>query len=491
VFHCVQVPVGIVTEDGKVQMTNPALDRFLGYPPGSLIGKSSIDFIVPTAHAGIKIARQKQLENGQDYSMPTTMLRSDGTGIAVDLTSVMVRRDDLKRFRIITVQARTDALPPVTVHVAGRIKLVGLQEVKTALGTRWAAAAARAMTSAEHVIRQRCGPTDTFSRTADGDFLICFGDATEDEAAFRAATMARAIRIRLIGEGETESTAQVSAIAAAVAVPDEPGRSADMLGTMINERLSGRLAEIETRARETLRGAALAATCELETVRGRRSDVPVALYAQLPQGHAQCIQAACCALPSAERDAFDFDRLVLGVAAEQVITDLAVGRSTLVLVNVDFDVFLDRRCMERYVAACQALDPRLRERLILVLAGMPRSCPQSRVLECVTRLRPFCRGMGLQSETLEVPTVDLSIFGSPIVVLRADCLGSRNARDMTMLTKLVVNLHSRKARVLVRWTDNWDDAKTMLREFGADLVTVRPTGRRTEPSISLETRRQV
>ena len=60
-----------------------------------------------------------------------------------------------------------------------------------------------------------------------------------------------------------------------------------------------------------------------------------------------------------------------------------------------------------------------------------------------------------------------------------------------MLTKLVVNLHSRKARVLVRWADNWDDAKTMLREFGADLVTVRPTGRRTEPSISLETRRQV
>jgi hypothetical protein len=115
---------------------------------------------------------------------------------------------------------------------------------------------------------------------------------------------------------------------------------------------------------------------------------------------------------------------------------------------------------------------------------MPRSCPQSRVLECVTRLRPFCRGMGLETETLEVPTVDISIFGSPIVVLRADCLGSRSVKDMTMLTKLVVNLHSRKARVFVRWANNWDDAKTMLREFGADLVSVRPMGRRTEPLIS-------
>jgi PAS domain S-box-containing protein len=94
---------------------------------------------------------------------------------------------------------------------------------------RWATVASRAMSSADYVIRRRCGSHDTWSRTADGGFLICFATATEDEAAFRASAMAREIRIRLIGDGETEATATVSAIAAAVDVPQVPGRSGDIL----------------------------------------------------------------------------------------------------------------------------------------------------------------------------------------------------------------------------------------------------------------------
>ena len=104
----------------------------------------------------------------------------------------------------------------VTVHIAGKIRLVGLQEVKASLGSRRAAAAERVMASAEHVIRRYCGPRDTYSRTQDGEFLVCFGEATEDEAAFRAATISREIRKRLIGEGETGPAAQVSAMTAAV-----------------------------------------------------------------------------------------------------------------------------------------------------------------------------------------------------------------------------------------------------------------------------------
>ena len=147
---------------------------------------------------------------------------------------------------------------PSTVHVAGKIRLVGLDEVKEALGARWAAVAARAMASAEHVIRRHCGPRDTWSRTADGGFLICFADATEEEAGVPRRGIGarhphapdRRRRDRRDGQRVRRSPRRWMCRMCR----DDP---ADMLATVIGERLNGRLAQIEAQARETLRQAVL------------------------------------------------------------------------------------------------------------------------------------------------------------------------------------------------------------------------------------------
>ncbi len=101
VFVCVSAPVAIVTERGLIQMSNPALDNLLGYPPGGLVGKRAIDFNAPGAQAAA--ARQRQTEDSRDYTMATRLLRADGTEIPVEVTSTTVQRDDLRRFCIITV----------------------------------------------------------------------------------------------------------------------------------------------------------------------------------------------------------------------------------------------------------------------------------------------------------------------------------------------------------------------------------------------------
>ena len=245
VFLCVKAPVAIVSESGVMQMTNPALDELLGFPSGGLSGKPSMDRIAPSARPAAMAARQCQIEDGHDYTLTTRLLRADGSELPADITSTVVQHEDLRRFRIVTVLRRPDEQAE-TVHIAGKIKLIGLDEVKEVLGSRWAAVAARAMATAEHVIRRRCGERDTWSRMADGGFLICFAETTEEEAAFRAAALAREIRTRLVGDGETEETANVSAIAAAVDVPNVPGRTFDMLATAISERLNGRLAQMRS-----------------------------------------------------------------------------------------------------------------------------------------------------------------------------------------------------------------------------------------------------
>jgi PAS domain S-box-containing protein len=469
VFQRVNAPVAIVSEAGIIQMSNPAMDELLGYPPGRLVGKSSMDCVRPDHRSALITAREKQHQDGRDYTLATYLLRADGLAVPVELSSAIVQREDLRQFRIVTVFRRQEAAS--TVHVAGKIRLIGLEEVKQALGPRWTDVAARATATAEHVVKRRCGSRDTYSRTSDGGLLICFAEGTEEEAAFRAAAMAREIRNRLIGEGATEASANVSAVTAAVEVPHVPGQSPDMLATVIAERLNSRLAQIEAKARETLRQAVNTATCQLEAVRSRRSRDIIAYVARLPRQQEESILAAYSSLPMQDRQEFDFDRLVLGVAADAIVTELARGESQLVLVNVDFEVFLHRQRTERYVAACQALDNRLRERLILVLTGIPHGFPSSRMLDCVMRLRPFCHSVGFQSDSMEAPPIDQSLLGTAMVVLAADGRSLLDAAQLAKLAKLVDGLHAHHARVMVRHVDSWKDA-TLLARVGVDLLTM-------------------
>jgi PAS domain S-box-containing protein len=178
VFASVNAAVAIVEEHGLIAMTNPALDRLLGYPPGALDGRASIEVTASAFRSTVLEARDRQVTNRQAYTIESAALHADGSEVRVELSSILVEREDLKRFRIITLTPlvpRT-APPPLTLHIAGKIKLIGLEDVKAALGSRWPAAAARAMKTAEHIVKQRCGPHDTWSRTDDSGFVIIFGD---------------------------------------------------------------------------------------------------------------------------------------------------------------------------------------------------------------------------------------------------------------------------------------------------------------------------
>jgi PAS domain S-box-containing protein len=483
VFVAVQAAVAIVDENGMIMMANPALDKLLGYRAGGLIGKNCPDVTAPESRDVAQEAHQRQLETEQPYTIEIAMLCADGSQVRTNFTSIMAEREGLRRYRILTLSPlmTAEAPPPVSVHVAGKIKLIGLDEVKTVLGPRWEALASRVMASAEHVIRTRCGPKDTWSRTTEGEFLICFGDVTEDEAAFRGAAIAREVRTRLIGEGVSASVAHVSAITATVELPDQPGRSPDGFVLAISERLNARLAEIESRARQTLHQALQGAACELAPVRSRHQRGVVCHFGSLPRLLERGIQCALTALPVRESQAFDFDRLVLGAAAEQIVGQLAAGSTLPIMAIVDFEVFLDRTSTERYVAACQQLDQRLRPGLILVLAHLPLGVPQSRVQECVTRLRPFCSSVAFQAEALELPAIEFSSLGASVVVLQEADLNGWATKEVAKLGKLIGIVRANRARVLVRQVSNWETAKRLL-NLGVDLVALAQDAARDDPT---------
>jgi hypothetical protein len=172
-----------------------------------------------------------------------------------------------------------------------------------------------------------------------------------------------------------------------------------------------------------------------------------------------------------ESRTFELDRLLLGVAAAQVIDRLAAGDAQPVMVPVDFELFLDQFRYERYVETWQQLDRRLRSRLMLVLARLPPGVPRSRILESVGRLRRISQAIGFQVEALELPAIEFSALGASLVVLREGDLKSWEDENLAKLDKLVSFVHAHHARVLVREASNRENAMRLLK-LGADLVAL-------------------
>ena len=219
-------------------------------------------------------------------------------------------------------------------------------------------------------------------------------------------------------------------------MPDSAGQTQDMIAAAIMQRLNAQLAEIERRARDCLAEAVHSASCELTAIHSRHLSEIVGHLAALSSDLERRIQSALVALPLREAQAFDFDRLMLRLAATQVVSAIGAGDRRPVLVPIDFEVFLDRRCGERYVAACQELDERLRQQLILVLTRLPHGVPKNRVLECVMRIRPFCHQVGFEAMELDLPPIEFALLSGSIVIVRQEALNRWDQDDLAKFGRL-------------------------------------------------------
>ena len=468
VFMCVDNAVTIVNGAGRVVMTNPPADRLLGYKPNAMVGMNSLDMVPVDAREAASDSIKKQFVTGNDLTFVTQLIRADGFRFAARITSVVVTADDMKRFRIVTLRASAGDETAMRTESAGRIKLIGVDEVRAALGDRWPAVAERAMMTAETVIKRSCGLQDSYARVDDTSFLMCFGALSEKEAFFRAATIGREIRDRLIGQGEDPDTAHIRAIAASVRFPDQGQTNASLHAALLNG-LDQQLERIEQEARRTLTSALAGAACQLQAVSGRNAAETIAIRVCLSGELERQIMTALSALPPKESKDFDQDGLLLALAAQQAIAMVARGELPPLLVNVRFDVFATRPATERYFATCHKIDERVSKRMILMLSSLPQGLPKTRLLECVNRLRPFCRDVGYEVNDLaSLASIDLSFSTAPLVSISTAVLGSAGPEKTKTL---FASLHARRGKVLIRGVTSHEEAAA-LRALGADMISM-------------------
>jgi hypothetical protein len=450
-------------------MTNPHVDLLLGYKPNGLVGRNSLDIVAPGSRGSVATTVKQQIKDGKAVTYTVPILRMDGSELIARITSVTTATGDTKRFRIVTMRPDGLGMPAIRSESVGRIKLVGLDEVRAALGDRWPAAAERAMATAEIVIKRNCGPEDSFSRVDDTSFLMCFGGLSEEESSFRAAMIGREIRNRLIGQGEDPDNAHIHAIAAVVKFPDR-GQSKSSLNTILLDGLDKQLERLEQDARKTLLEALAVAVCDVHPVYGRNPGQVVASKIHIPYKLERQLVSAQSVLPPQESKAFDPDGLLLGLAAQYAVTSLGRGDTMSLLVKINFDIFATRATTDRFLATCGKIDRRLTGRLNLLLSSLPIGVPRSRLQDCVNRLRPFCGGVGYQvDEEAELPEIDMSNSFNPIVVLP---LSACSASTPTRLKALFISLQTRRARVLIRGVGSEKDAAA-LRSLGADMISMK------------------
>ncbi len=464
VFMSMPSAVAITDEKLDVVTANSSFLRLLGMASSQIEGHD-IGSVIAFSDRDATI---NALRGGPGSYATTARIRTRGT---LPVTITTVNEPGFKQFRIVSIAEQPAAAPPPKhVVVAGKIQLIGLEEVRTALGARWQSHADRVLAIAERAIRRRLTPQDVCLPTADSGFVIRFAEGTEDEAALRAAAIAREVRDTLIGESEDIERAAVTAVTQSIEV-DQPEKADDpSFYADLEHRLLEAAKSAEGRARDDLRELQRTSKLDLSPLFDRdRRPVPI-LYAGRPRPMQDRIDRALSIIPPSKAADYDFDVLLLTEVGEAVLEQQRQGLARAVVVPLDYAVCATKRRLDAYVRACRALHQTVRQSLIFVITNLPKNLAQSRLQELVALLQPFAKMVGVAPAELDAVPTDLINARIGMVVFQAARLADWSRSEQAKIRRICQRIQVSNVRLLAVDARTEADAE-FSRRLGADFIT--------------------
>jgi diguanylate cyclase (GGDEF)-like protein/PAS domain S-box-containing protein len=476
VFMAISVPVAIADEDLRFLTANVRFLKAFGVTPHELAGRKLTDFITPSDQAALAKARAEQSADGRPFEVAGKAARPGAPASQMIARVEIVSQSGFRRIRVITLLEPDPAIktpsgivngelvglvrttPAGPVVVAGAIKLIGLDEVRAGLGDRWASHAERVMTIAERIIRRRMLPQDLVSRTDDQGFVICFAGGSEEEAAFRAGSIAREIREFLIGESDDPAAAAVSVVTRALSL--EPGDTTDpdSILRVLEERLALAREQAVRLAELDLQRILQEARLEPLRLHDRNGKPTPIAYAALPAPLQGRLDVVAGTLPPARLANLDTELLLLTLASEWALGAVAgIDRNAaseshapvdVYIVPLDFAIFATRRKQDALNRICRDLPAAVRQRLILSVCNMPRTITQSRIQEIVGQLKSFARGLGLELRHAADAPADLMQSRFALAVISAERL--LDADKSQSVRKLITRARAANLRLVAR-----------------------------------------
>lgn len=476
-IHLPLVMIG--QNDARIILANAAAARLFEHATEGMTGRHLSMLFAPDEWQVMGERFLKEAVGEFEYRGPVGMASRQGSPLKLEVRGMPMGEIGGKAMRMLTFCPFDPPLPKSQAGlegirkglalghplVAGRLQIVGLDDISTVFGDRWGAMREQALSIAERTIRQELSSQDHLQRMADDSFVIGFNDISEVDAAAKARRIGDRIRDRLLGGAASKG--RVDTAVTTLVPADLAEQPAEDLADFLVRKLTSRHEDGRRHVQALLRDAMAKAKLDPQVV-VRPDGVPLTYWmAELASPWRQQIAAALTAVGDDDMAGFEADLVTLSVAVDWYTVRQRDG--TLV-VPLRFGNLMQPRQLDRYVAVIRNLPQSLRQSLLLHLTHLPPGTASSRIVGMVQTLGPYCIGV-----VLELPGLDyvLDPMGTRVGVVSLDFrrLDYADPNVRSRVRRLVRNYHLRKIKVLVQNVPDRDEAVKLVVD-GADMVTI-------------------
>lgn len=376
--------------------------------------------------------------------------------------------------------------------VAGRVQLVGLDDVKAALGERWKRRSEVIYSLIERTIQARLARSDVYQRGADGNFTICFASLSETEASFKARAIAEEIRAKILGKApgpeeyalsdedqdflqEVASTSNARGQSLAVEADahevelgiEEIENSDDLLGL-----LAARLATAAALSKKTEQAIIMEmvqhARLELSPFATRQGEITPFQFATFDGASNERIVALRSTRPASHDLVRDIDMLLISKVAEEILRR-PPGKNVVLVVNIHFSTIDNKQRLDQFKKLCNTLTDAARASLIFNIVEIPGSLLPAKVAEQFHAVRHFCRAMMAECAAPSLGNIDPQMLRTPILTFNATDFSKVLERDEVTVAAFMKKIRLHKVRLLLHGNQD-HRARAKCRSVGVDFL---------------------
>lgn len=311
-----------------------------------------------------------------------------------------------ERFETRGRQALTARRATSPTVLAGTVQLLGLDEVRKAMGGGWSQVADQAHAIASRVIANRLGPDDLFSLHENDSYVLCFPHLEESAARRKTGGIAAEIKSEILKAVEGGERIGVAEFVAEVEFA--PALDSDR---PLAEILAESLKDIRKEAEDAYQRHRVALLKEAEVFfrpvwhAAKRT---VDLYRSVLDertGRFSLDYLRSLSTPEEIQAAMsELDMLIFSHTIKELHRSVQSNGKGLFLIPVHFNTVNVKQLREEYLKLCHTIPESYKSFAFLELYGIPAGTPASRLRDLAPILRPACQGV-----VLEIPLTERSV----------------------------------------------------------------------------------
>lgn len=329
----------------------------------------------------------------------TSAIEPDTEPTTPEVSAEMVRAKQETAFASqLDLMAKGGGSQPSPV-VAGSLELVGLEDVREAMGDRWQALGSRAEEIAEAELRLQLDDTDFYRPYGNTSFLVCFSNLDKPAADGKARQIAARIKAQLVQQiPEIAQTISVDHFVAAV------DRATLRQGNLpIADRLLGTLEKMREEVQATTRRFRVSLLRDFQILyspawhTAKRLVVLNRCLLDMASGYTTLAQFQALADPlQLSQTLAELDFSLLSKSLEALHHMLRYKRGSAILVPVAFQTIGTSGTRREYMRLLSQIPDTYRKYVIIEINGIPKTVHADRLGEMITILTPFAKGLALE-----------------------------------------------------------------------------------------------